>query len=143
VVAYVLPSFVTTVVIVAVTLVVTVFVVDAESVVELLILRARTPPMTPPGGEVDTVAFLARALNAARVLPVLGALIEATIPDWQWSLTVWPQYSQIGFTSLTRIVKVIFEVVVVGMKVEKKPPLRGWQGSLKEDWVTEWFWENS
>lgn len=29
----------------------------------------------------------------------------------------------------------------VGMKVEKKPPARGWQGSAKEDWVTEWFWE--
>ena len=27
----------------------------------------------------------------------------------------------------------------VGTKPEKKPPARGWHGSLKEDWVTEWF----
>jgi hypothetical protein len=28
---------------------------------------------------------------------------------------------------------------VVGTKVEKKPPASGWQGSAKEDCVTEWF----
>jgi hypothetical protein len=44
--------------------------------------------------------------------------------------------------SLTTIVKVsLASEEFVGMKVEKKPPARGWQGSAKEDWVTEWFWE--
>lgn len=32
----------------------------------------------------------------------------------------------------------VFEEVV-GTKVEKKPPARGWHGSAKEDCVTEWF----
>ena len=44
-----------------------------------------------------------------------------------------------GFVSLTRRVKVLFDSAVVGMKVEKKPPTRGWHGFAKEDWVTEWF----
>jgi hypothetical protein len=37
-------------------------------------------------------------------------------------------------------VKTLDEMLVVGWKVEKIPPARGWQGSSKEDWVTEWFW---
>jgi hypothetical protein len=40
---------------------------------------------------------------------------------------------------LTVTVKTDGEVELVGMKVEKKPPARGWQGSAKEDCVTEWF----
>lgn len=52
----------------------------------------RIPPATPPGGEVDgVVAFFARRVKAARVLPVVGALIDATMPDWQWFPVVWPQ----------------------------------------------------
>jgi hypothetical protein len=43
-------------------------------------LRFRTPPTAPPGGEVDVVAFFARAVNAANVLPLLGALIAPTMP---------------------------------------------------------------
>ena len=43
-------------------------------------LSFRTPPKAPPGGEVDVVAFLARAANAANVLPDVGALIAPTIP---------------------------------------------------------------
>jgi hypothetical protein len=50
-----------------------------------------TPPLGPPSGEVDVVAFLALRVKAPRVLPVLGALIAATMPDWQWLPTVCPQ----------------------------------------------------
>lgn len=41
--------------------------------------------------------------------------------------------------SLTSMVKTFGppDVTVVGWKEEKKPPARGWQGSAKEDWVTE------
>jgi len=38
------------------------------------------------------------------------------------------------------MVKTWSDVTLVGMKVEKNPPLRGWHGSAKLDWVTEWFW---
>ncbi len=44
-----------------------------------------------------------------------------------------------GFVSFTSRVKVVVDSLVVGMNVEKNPPARGWQGSAKEDWVTEWF----
>jgi len=40
----------------------------------------------------------------------------------------------------------LLDLAAVGMNVEKKPLARGWQGSAKEDWVTEWFFgknENS
>ncbi len=69
-------------VIVAVTLVVTV-VVSSEP------LTAKIPPSgTVSGGEVEVVAFLARAVKAASVLPVAGALMAATMPDWQWDSVV-------------------------------------------------------
>ena len=47
-----------------------------------------------------------------------------------------------GFVSLTVMVKVDPKVLaLVGTKPEKKPPdERGWQGSLKLDWVTVWFY---
>jgi hypothetical protein len=35
----------------------------------------RIPPRVPPGGEVLVVAFLARAANASRVLPVVGLYV--------------------------------------------------------------------
>lgn len=82
-VAYVLPSFVTVVVTVVVMLVVTTVPFP---------FTARIPPSgTVLGGEVESVALLAFNLNAASVLPVAGALIEATMPDWQWDLTVCAQ----------------------------------------------------
>ena len=34
----------------------------------------KIPPTAPPGGDVEVVAFLARSVNAARVLPVAGLL---------------------------------------------------------------------
>ena len=40
---------------------------------ELKVLRI--PPRVPPGGEVLVVAFLARAANASRVLPVAGLYV--------------------------------------------------------------------
>lgn len=49
------------------------------------------PPATPPGGDVDVVAFFAKAVNAVSVFPVAGALIAATMPAWQWFPVVWPQ----------------------------------------------------
>ena len=41
---------------------------------------------------------------------------------------------------MTRMVNVVEDWEVVGMKVLKKPPSNGWHGSLKELCVTEWFW---
>jgi len=58
---------------------------EVEVVVEFVVVELleteRIPPTAPPGGEVLVVAFLARAVNAARVFPVVGALIAATMPD--------------------------------------------------------------
>lgn len=49
----------------------------------------KVPPIgVPGGGKVEVVAFLARRVKAARVFPVLGALMAATIPFWQWSPSV-------------------------------------------------------
>lgn len=85
-----LPSVVIVAVMVAVTVVCTVLVVDivddkvveAEPDSELAPASFKIPPMAaPPGGEVEAVAFLARSLKASKVLPVVGALIEATMPD--------------------------------------------------------------
>jgi len=58
---------------------------------ELLVERLRMPPMGPAGGVVEVVAFFASAWKAASVLPVAGALMAATMPDWQWLPVVWPQ----------------------------------------------------
>lgn len=52
----------------------------------------RMPPSgADPGGDVLVVAFLASKAKAASVLPVVGALIAATMPDWQWLPVGWPQ----------------------------------------------------
>ncbi len=82
---YVFPPAVTVAVIVVVMLVVTVF-------VSSLPLMAKMPPRgTVSGGEVEVVAFLARAVKAASVLPVVGALMAATMPDWQCESVVCAQ----------------------------------------------------
>ncbi len=76
-----LPSFVTVVVMVAVTVVWTF--VDDEMTDDSLPFAAaplRIPPTAPPEGEVERVAFWARALKASRVLPVAGALMAVTMP---------------------------------------------------------------
>jgi hypothetical protein len=53
---------------------------------------AKIPPSgAVSGGDVDKVAFLASVVKAASVLPVAGALMAATIPDWQWEPVVCPQ----------------------------------------------------
>ena len=125
---------VSVVVTVVVILVVTVFTVPEP-------LTAKIPPSgTVSGGEVEVVALAASLANAASVVPDVGAMIAATMPLWQWVNLVCEQYIQIGFVSLTTMVKTWSDVTLVGMKVEKNPPLRGWHGSAKLDWVTEWFW---
>jgi hypothetical protein len=51
-----------------------------------------------------------------------------------------------GFVSLTVMVHVVGDAVSVealGLKPEKKPPARGWQGSAKLDCVTEWFYKGT
>ena len=49
----------------------------------------KVPPIgVPGGGKVEEVALLAFKVKAARVFPVLGALMAATIPAWQWLPTV-------------------------------------------------------
>lgn len=63
---------------------------ELEAEVGLLLLL-RTPPTGLNGGEVLSVAFFARRIKASRVLPVVGALIAPTIPDWQWLPLAWPQ----------------------------------------------------
>lgn len=45
---------------------------DEDDEEELDAASERTPPTAPPGGIVDVVAFLARAMNAESVLPVVG-----------------------------------------------------------------------
>jgi hypothetical protein len=48
-----------------------------------------------------------------------------------------------GFVSLTSIVHVVGDAIFasgLGVKAEKKPCSRGWHGSSKLDWTTEWFW---
>ena len=125
---------VSVVVTVVVILVVTVFTVPEP-------LAAKIPPSgTVSGGEVEVVALAASLANAASVFPDVGALIAATIPLWQCASFVCAQYIHKGLVSLTTMVKTWSDVTLVGMKVEKNPPLRGWHGSAKLDWVTEWFW---
>lgn len=47
-----------------------------------------------------------------------------------------------GLVSLTVMVNVLPEgELAVGTKEEKKPFSSGWQGSLKDDCVTVWFWD--
>jgi hypothetical protein len=61
-----------------------------DPLVELLAIF-KIPPATL-GGVDDVPATLARASNAARVLlPVVGALMEPTMPDWQWLPVVCAQ----------------------------------------------------
>ena len=71
------------------------------------------------------------------------ALIEWTMPLWQWLPFVWGQYTQIALAvSLTVIVKVVDDGVsgeVVGTKPEKNPLSNGWHGSAKLDCATAWF----
>lgn len=68
-------------------------VVEEPLELELLLLLAltRVPPIGPVGGELDKVAFLAKAMNLSRVLPVVGALMEPTMPAWQWFFVVCAQ----------------------------------------------------
>ena len=50
-----------------------------------LLLVLRKPPTGPVGGEVLVVAFFARRMKALRFSgPVDRALMEPTIPAWQW-----------------------------------------------------------
>jgi len=59
--------------------------------VELLLEIFRIPPATF-GGVVDVFADLARLVKAVRVLlPVVGALMAPTMPDWQWFPVVCAQ----------------------------------------------------
>jgi len=52
----------------------------------------KIPPLTPPSGNVLLVAFFARLMNASSVrFPVWGALMEPTMPLWQWSPAVCEQ----------------------------------------------------
>lgn len=65
-------------------------------VVELLPPMTCPPPLfkippTAPPEKLTVVAFFASKAKAARVLPVAGALMAATIPLWQWLPTVCPQ----------------------------------------------------
>ena len=46
---------------------------------------------TVSGGEVEVEAFAASKVKAASVLPVAGALMAATMPDWQWFFAVCAQ----------------------------------------------------
>lgn len=69
------------VVMTAVTVAVTVFTSTVEEVVALVAANCKMPPIAPPGGEDESVAFLARDSNATRVLPDVGALMEPTMPD--------------------------------------------------------------
>lgn len=78
-----LPPLVTVVVTVVVTLVVTTVPFP---------FTAKIPPSgTVLGGEVEFVALLALRVKAASVLPVAGALMDATIPDWQCAFAVCAQ----------------------------------------------------
>jgi len=71
--------------------------VEEEAAVEkelvlVPLATAKIPPAGPPAGKVELLAFLARAMKALSVLPVVwAALIEPTIPDWQWLFVVWEQ----------------------------------------------------
>ena len=55
---------------------------DAEVVEEEVEFEPtfRIPPTAPPGGDVELVAFFARAAKAANVFPDVGALIAPTMP---------------------------------------------------------------
>jgi len=108
--------------------------VNVEVVPTAVVPTTRSPPEGPPSGAVAVVEFAARRMNASRVLPTDGALIEPTIPDLQWS--PWEQKNQMGVeSSSTVMVNVVPEgESAVGTKPEKKPPLeRGLQGSLNDD----------
>jgi hypothetical protein len=84
-VAYVDPPAVTFEVIAVAMLVVTVLTSSVP-------FTAKIPPSgTVSGGDVEVVAFLASLVKAASVLPVAGALMAATMPDWQWLSVVCEQ----------------------------------------------------
>lgn len=53
-------------------------------------LAAKTPPSTV-GGVTETLVLEARIRKASKVLPVAGALMAPTMPDWQWLFAVWLQ----------------------------------------------------
>jgi len=65
--------------------------VEVEELELLVPFVNNVPACTPPAGALEVEAFLARAMNASRVLPVVGALMEPTIPDWQWVKVVCAQ----------------------------------------------------
>ena len=70
------------------------------------------PPTGPPAGAMEPVLLVlaAASLNAARLFgPEVGGLMTATMPAAQWGRgAFWGQYSQVGFSSLTVMVKVWF-----------------------------------
>jgi len=60
--------------------------------VELPAATFSSPPVTPPWGAVDVDAFLASSMKASSVaLPDCFALMEPTIPAWQWVPVVCEQ----------------------------------------------------
>lgn len=68
------------------------------------------PPLGPPDGDVDSLVFAASERKASSVLgPEAGGLMTATMPDAQCGLGLFcEQYSQMGFASVTVMVKVVF-----------------------------------
>ena len=78
------------------------------------------------------------------MLPDVGALMEPTMPTGQWGCGMsCLQKNQIG-SDVFVIVRFQVgkpEVVPIGIRIlpESKPFPSGSHGSLKEDWVIEWF----
>jgi len=99
--------------------------------------ETKEPPETPPEGTL-AFAFIAFALNVAKLSPPLGGFITATIPAWQcWT---WPQYNQIGLVSLMLTPKTWLDSPEsTGTNPEKMPPLNWLHGPSKAAWMTEWF----
>jgi len=102
----------------------------------------------PPVSGLGTVALVcsAAAWKAANVFSGV-ALIENTIPFWQW--VAWRQKNQSGEVSVKEKDQVGNSVALAatGMKPDEIPTMLGvtevlvsWvQGSTKDDWVEVWF----
>jgi len=114
---------------------------EPVSLVGPAVATAPTPPVTAPWS-VSVGAELPRAMaadwNAAKVFPVVGALILPTMPLTGQCVTCL-QWNQMGFVSVMLIVK----VEAVGTRPESKPPevpllaAKYVHGLANEDWVTE------